>query len=291
MIVALASMLVFPEVADIGRALPHVDPALLGNDMAYPAMLTFLPAGVLGLMVAGLLSAYVSTISTHLNWGTSYLVHDFYRRFLRADQSEAHYVLAGRIVTVLLMIVAALVTLILDSARNSFNLLLSIGAGTGLLYLLRWFWWRVNAWSEIAAMASSFLLALVIFFAERQGLNWPSHVTLLITVAVTTTVWMAVTFITAPTEAPVLREFYRTARPAGPGWSRVRADLGNLAPLDGFNDAFLGWVAGCTFVYSALFGTGHLLLGHSGAAAVSVLLFLASGGVLWRLLPRVWKTS
>src|SRR5918993_5775774 len=168
-IVALSSMLVFPTVADIGRAVPHVDPKLLGNDMAYPAMLTLLPAGLVGLVVAGLLSAYVSTISTHLNWGTSYLVHDLYRRFLRPDESERHYVQMGRITSALLMVVAGLFTLVLETARSSFDLLLSVGAGTGLLYLLRWFWWRINAWSEIAAMASSFVLAMALFVAQRRG--------------------------------------------------------------------------------------------------------------------------
>ena len=133
------------EVADIQRALPHVDPRLVGNDMAYSAMLTFLPSGVLGVMVAGLLAAYVSTISTHLNWGTSYLVNDFYRRFLKTGADERHYVMVGRIVTALLMLIASLVTLVLESARERSNLMLSIVAGTGLLYLLRWFWWRINA--------------------------------------------------------------------------------------------------------------------------------------------------
>jgi Na+/proline symporter len=290
-IVALSSMLVFPEIADIARALPHVDPALLGNDMAYSAMLTFLPSGLLGLMVAGLLSAYVSTISTHLNWGTSYLVHDFYRRFLRTEESEAHYVLVGRLVTALLMVVAALVTLVLESARGSFELLLSIGAGTGLLYLLRWFWWRINAWSEIAAMASSFVLALALFVAGRQGLAWPSHLTLIGTVAITTAIWLAVAFWTSPTDPERLRSFYRLARPAGPGWARVRRECGELAPLDDLNHAFLGWAAGCVFVYSALFGTGHFLLGHTIGTAVSVATAVASAVVLWRLLPKLWKTS
>src|SRR5712692_3457130 len=152
-IVALSSMLIYPSLADIRRTFPYVDPRLIGHDMAYPAMLKFLPAGFMGLMIAGLLAAYVSTLSTHLNWGTSYLVHDFYRRFVRPDASEKHYVFVGRLVTALLMLLAALLTFVLQSARASFELMMSIGAGTGLLYLLRWFWWRVNAWSEVAAMA------------------------------------------------------------------------------------------------------------------------------------------
>ncbi len=287
-IVALASMIVFPEVADIRRALPHVDPSMVGNDMAYSAMLTFLPAGVLGLMVAGLLAAYVSTISTHLNWGTSYLVHDLYRRFLRPDADERHYVLAGRIVTAALMVAAASLTLVLDSARTTFNLLLSIGAGTGLLYLLRWFWWRINAWSEIAAMASSFVLALGLFVAERRGVVIPAHLSLIATVAITTAVWLAATWMTAPTDRQTLRRFYELARPAGPGWAAVRRECGNLAPFDDLRAGFVGWVASCVFVYSALFGTGHLLMGHSERGVLSLVIMVISGVTMWRSMARMW---
>src|SRR5687768_10786038 len=184
-IVALASMIVFPTLADIQRTFPWVDASLIGHDMAYPAMVTFLPAGFLGLMVAGLLSAYISTLITHLNWGTSYLVHDFYRRFVRLDASEKHYVAVGRLVTGALMIAAVAFTYVLETARQSFELLMSIGAGTGLLYLLRWFWWRVNAWSEIAAMTSSFAVAVGFAVAARMGAEIPSHVGLLVTVAAT----------------------------------------------------------------------------------------------------------
>src|SRR5688572_16341996 len=199
-IVALASVLVFPSLDDIRRAFPYVDPSLIGHDMAYPAMLTFLPAGLLGLMVAGLLAAYVSTISTHLNWGTSYLVHDFYRRFMRPGADERHYILIGRLVTAVLMAVAALLTFVLDTAQASFNLLLSIGAGTGLIYLLRWYWWRINAWSEIAAMVSSFAVAVAFAIAQRSGATIAAHTSLLATIAVTTIVWVVATFVTAPTD-------------------------------------------------------------------------------------------
>ena len=222
MIVALASLVVFPDLAAVRDALPHVDPALVGHDMACPAMLTFLPAGLLGLMVAGLLAAYISTISTHLNWGTSYLVHDLYRRFIRPDASERHYVLAGRLVTAALMVAAVAFTPVLESARTAFNLLLSIGAGTGLLYLLRWYWWRINAWCEIAAMASSFALAAGLFAAGRAGVEWPVPATLVGTVAITTAIWLAVAWRSAPTDAAVLQRFYERVRPAGPGWATVR---------------------------------------------------------------------
>jgi Na+/proline symporter len=288
MIVALCSILVFPEVSDISRAMPQVDPALVGDDMAYSAMLTFLPAGLLGLMVAGLLAAYVSTISTHLNWGTSYLVHDLYRRFMRTGLDERHYVRVGRIVTALLMVAAGLFTLLLETARDSFDLMLSVGAGTGLLYLLRWFWWRINAWSEIAAMVSSFAMATILFIAGRQGMALPTHISLLATIAVTTVVWLTVTWVTAPADPDVLQRFYQKVRPAGPGWTAVRRAAGNLPSSDNLSLAFVGWLAGCAFVFSALFGTGHILLGHQLAAIVSIAIFAGSGAVLYRLLPRLW---
>ena len=287
-IVALASMIVFPQVADIRRALPHVDPALVGHDMAYSAMLTFLPPGILGVMVAGLLAAYVSTISTHLNWGTSYLVHDLYRRFLKPDASERHYVMAGRVVTALLMIAAGLLTLVLESARGTFNLLLSIGAGTGLLYLLRWFWWRINAWSEIAAMVSSFVLAVGLLVLERNGVTIPSHLSLIATVAITTAVWLAATFLTPPPDQATLRRFYTLARPSGPGWTDVRRACGNLAPSEDLKAAFVGWAASCVFVYSALFGVGLLLMGRTSQAAVAAALLLVSGVLMWRSGSRMW---
>ena len=288
-LVALASMLVFPTVTDISRALPHVDPRLLGHDMAYPAMLTFLPAGLIGLIVAGLLSAYVSTLSTHLNWGTSYLVHDWYRRFVRPGETERHYVLVGRVTTALLMLAAALFTVMLESASASFNLLLSVGAGTGLLYLLRWYWWRINAWTEIAAMATSFLLALVVFLAGRAGATLPSHVTLLGTIVVTTGVWLAVAYLTAETDSETLRSFYRLARPAGPGWSRIRAASGDVAAPDNAATAFVGWWSGLMLIYGALFGTGLGLLGRPRAALIAFAVAAVGGAVLVRILPRLWS--
>jgi Na+/proline symporter len=288
-LVALASMVVFPEIADIRRALPHVDPALVGHDMAYPAMLTFLPAGVLGMMVAGLLAAYVSTISTHLNWGTSYLVHDLYRRFLRPDADERHYVAVGRAVTAALMVAAGLLTLVLESARTTFNLLLSIGAGTGLLYLLRWFWWRINAWSEIAAMASSFVLAVVLLVFDLRGTAVPQHVALIFTVAITTFVWLAVTWLTPPTDETTLRRFYALARPSGPGWANVRRATPGLASTDDLAAAFVGWIASCAFVYGALFGSGLLLVGRASAGMAALAVCPISAVVLWRVVRRLWR--
>jgi Na+/proline symporter len=286
-IVGLASLLVFPTLADLQRAFPLVDPGLIGHDMAYPAMLTFMPAGLLGLMLAGLLSAYVSTISTHLNWGTSYLVHDFYRRFIRNDAQERHYVLVSRLITALLMLIAAALTYVIETARHGFDLLLSVGAGTGLIYLLRWFWWRINAWSEISAMLGSFLVAFGFFLANRGGADIPTHLSLVATVAITTILWVAVTWLTPPTDPAVLRSFYVKVRPGGPGWKTVRAETGIPAADTSMSQALLGWVAAVLFVYSALFGTGSFLYGRTSIASFWLVLFVVSGFVLFRTLPGI----
>jgi len=290
-IVALASIIVYPSLNDIARTFPYVDPALIGNDMAYPAMLRFLPAGFLGLMVAGLLAAYVSTLSTHLNWGTSYLVHDCYRRFLRPGADERHYVAVGRLVTAGLMLCAALLTLELESAKQSFDLLLSVGAGTGLIYLLRWFWWRVNAWSEVAAMLGSFLVALAFFIAAKQGHPVRPEIALIVTVAVTTVVWVVVTLLTPPTDHATLVKFYKLVRPAGPGWNGIRREAGAHVSPDSLPQALLGWVLGCVFVYAALFGAGSFLYGRTTQGLMWLAFFVVSGLGLVRLLPRLWSAS
>lgn len=286
-LVALASILVFPTLDDIAAAFPYIDPGMIGHDMAYPAMLTFLPPGMMGLMIAGLLAAYISTITTHLNWGTSYLVHDLYRRFMRSDATEKHYVLVGRIVTAALMIVAAMFTLVLDSARQAFELLMSIGAGTGLIYLLRWYWWRVNAWSEVAAMASSFVVSLAFFIAVKQGGTIPAHQSLLMTVAVTTVVWVAVTLFTQPAARETLVEFYRLVRPAGPGWGPIAALAGPGRATDSLAEAMLGWMLGVAAVYGALFGTGSFLYGNTAQGLLWAVVFVASVVGLVRILPRM----
>src|SRR5215216_3913078 len=276
-IVALASTIIYPQLSDISATFPNLDRSLLGNDIAYPAMMRFLPAGFLGLVVAGTLAAYRSTIETHLNWGTSYLVHDFYRRFLRPGLSEKHYVLVGRLTTAGLMICAAFMTYALGTAKEAFELILSIGAGTGLLYLLRWFWWRVSAWSEIAAMVSSFLVALGFFIARKQGLQLAAEVSLLVTVGVTTIVWVTTTLLAAPTDPATLDRFYMQVRPAGPGWRPVAERVGVTGAVDSLPQALLGWVLGCAFVYSGLFGTGSLLYGRMPQFAMWLVVFVVSG--------------
>lgn len=290
-IVALCSLLVFPSLEDIRIALPHVSEDLIGHDMAYPAMLTLLPPGLLGLLVASLLSAYVSTMSTHLNWGCSYLVNDFYRRFLRPDAGERHLVWVSRGMTAVLMICAGLTVFILSTAGEAFQLLLSIGAGTGLLYLLRWFWWRINAWSEIAAMAASFTVSVGLFFARKSGLDLSAEGALVISVAVTTVIWISVTLLTPPTDRDTLRSFYRLIRPAGRGWLQVVGEVGDGEKGDSIGLAFLGWVFGCTFVYSTLFGTGAFLYGDVAQGLLCAGVAIVAAIVLVRVVPRIWRRS
>jgi Na+/proline symporter len=278
-VVALASTIVYPTLTDIHAAFPNVPAKIIGNDIAYPAMLVFLPAGFAGFMVAGIFAAYRSTIETHLNWGTSYLVHDFYRRFIRRDASEHHYVFVGRVVTVLLMAVGVGCTYFIDSAKEGFNLLLSIGAGTGLIYLLRWFWWRINAWSEVSAMAVSFVVSVTFFVLAKLGHPAPSTRVLLVTVAITTAAWLLVTFLTPAVDTATLDRFYAKVRPPGAGWGDVARRSG-LGPSPDSPAASLGgWVLALCAIYGALFGTGSFVYGNlvAGSIWAGVALLAAAG--------------
>ena len=290
-IVALCSMLVFPTLADLQRALPHVNPALIGNDLAYPAMLTLLPVGMKGLIIASLFAAYRSTIETHLNWGSSYLVVDFYQRFMAPGKSQRHYLWVSRALTAFLMIACGLFTLALSTASEAFQLLLSVGAGTGLIYLLRWFWWRINAWSEISAMLSSFLIALAFFITKKLGVEIPDPVPLIATVAATTIIWITVTLMTAPTDHATLLRFYELTRPAGAGWKVFRAESALPPSPDSLPQMMLGWTAGVMFVYAGLFGTGSLIYGRYPQSALFAVLFVVSGIVLLRVVMRVWSAE
>jgi SSS family solute:Na+ symporter len=292
-LVGLASLLVYPELSDIQRAFPNLDPRLLGHDIAYPAMLRFLPVGFVGLMVGGLIAASSSTILTHLNWGASYLVHDFYRRFITRDADESHYVLAGRIVTVVLFVCSSGMVYLLETARDAFNIILQIGAGTGLLYLVRWFWWRVNAWCEVVAMLSSFAISLVLLILAGQGHAISTHIGLLITVAVTTVCWVATAWLGPETDRQVLIAFYRKVRPAGPGWEPIRAVAGVSQgdAADNIPLALLGWLAGCTAIWSALFTVGNVLYGRLGPSVILGTTFVLSSFVLWRVVQRLWIGS
>ncbi|MCK6484166.1 MAG: Na+:solute symporter [Phycisphaerae bacterium] len=290
-IVALCSMVVFPTRADLRRALPHLDAELIGHDMAYPAMLTLLPHGLLGLLVASLAAAYVSTMSTHLNWGASYLVHDLYRRFLRPAADERHYVLVSRCVTAGLMIASAALMFGLKTAGAGFQLLIDIGAGTGLVYLLRWYWWRVNAWSELAAMIGSAGVSLYFYNAQRVGAQLPPYLTLAATVGLTSLVWLAATFLTRPVNAETLKRFYDRVRPAGPGWNYVRSAAGLAKSPDRLAMSFVGWVSGCAMVYAALFSVGSFLYGRTDQGLVFVGVFAAGALIVWRTIVVMWRTE
>jgi solute:Na+ symporter, SSS family len=292
-LVALCSLIVYPELSDIQRAFPNLEPRLLGHDIAYPAMLTFLPSGFLGLMVGGLIAASSSTILTHLNWGASYLVHDFYRRFVRTDADERHYVLAGRLATIGIFIGAAASVYLLDTAKDVFDVILQVGAGTGLLYLVRWFWWRVNAWCEIVAMVSSFLVSIGLLGLRTQGVVFSTHVALVVTVAITTICWVATAYLGPQTDRDVLVNFYRAVHPAGPGWDPIRKLAGDVpqavADRDNIPLALLGWVAGCTAIWSALFAEGSYLYGRMPQAILLTLVFIASSLVLLFVVKRTWS--
>ena len=299
-IVALASLIVYPDIGAIKAAFPglsqHIDPGLIKDDVGYSAMLKFLPTGVLGLMLGSLIAAYLSTMSTHLNWGASYLVHDFYQRFIKPNASQKHYVLVSRLTTAGLMCLTAAFTPLLTSAKDSFDLLLSIGAGTGLIYLLRWFWWRVNAWSEIAAMISSFLISVALFVVKYIGRvkNIPAladistDMTLGACVALTTAVWIIVTFKTRPTSHEVLVKFYRLTRPFGPGWRHIQKETGLGPSPDSVPQALLGWVLSVLMVYAALFGTGSFIYGNVVMGAVFAAIALASAVGVGIILGRVF---
>ena len=281
-LVALASMVVFPGLEDIQQRFPHVPEDVVRNDLAYPAMLTFLPAGLLGLVVTSLAAAYMSTMSTSVNWGSSILVSDVYRRFFRPDATERRLVWAGRLFTVLLMAFACTVSLLVESALEVFGILLQIGAGTGLLYLLRWFWWRVTATTEIVAMLASFSAALAMPFLGGSLDGWQQ---LLVGVALTTLCWLPCAFLAPQTDQATLVAFYRRIQPGGPGWAPVArvagpdAGSGNVSLSAPLVASLLGSVA----IYAFLFATGYFLYGRLGMAVLSGAIASASGLALGRV--------
>jgi solute:Na+ symporter, SSS family len=295
-ITALCSIIVFPELKDIQAAFPAADPRLIGHDSAFPAMLKFLPVGFAGLMMGGLIAANSSTILTHLNWGASYLVHDFYRRFIRPDASEKHYVAVGRLCTVLLYVVAAFLSLMLDSAQEAFEILISIGAGTGLLYLLRWFWWRINAWTEVVAMVSSFAVSVFFFAMRKSGNALPFAYTVLFSVAFTTICWLIAAYVTAPTSRERLIEFYRKVHPSGPGWRVIREAAGireaeAARHSDPMGKAMLGWISGCLTIWMSLFAIGNFLYGRMGLALLQTAIFVVSGLTLLYVVNTLWDRA
>ncbi|HAT16982.1 MAG TPA: Na+:solute symporter [Gemmatimonadetes bacterium] len=296
-LVGLASLIVYPTLGDLTAAFPNVDPSIIGNDLAYPAMLVFLPAGLLGLVVASLAAAYMSTISTHLNWGASYVVDDVYRRFVAPDREERDYVKVARVSTVALIVLSSFVGLQLETAMQAFQILLQIGAGTGLVFLLRWFWWRINTWSEISAMVISFLVAVYFGFLHTPlgFTKWDPSAELVVGVAVTTVGWLVVTFLTPPVDTETLKDFHTRIQPLGKGWEAVvprkrgPAQDGDVDTGQGGELAagLLSWFLGCVMVYAALFGTGFLLYGNMVWGLAGLILATVAGWGVLKLLPRV----
>jgi Na+/proline symporter len=287
-IVALASVIVYPTLESITARFPGVDQSVLGHDLAYPAMLVLVPHGLLGLVVASLAAAYMSTISTHLNWGASYIVDDVYRRFLAPDRDERHYVGVARIATVGLIALAAALSLWLDNALQAFQILLQIGAGTGSIFLLRWFWWRVNAWSELSGMIISFIVALYFEVVHvKLGLTpIDPTVRLLLGVAITTAGWVTVTLLTRPADRATLQAFYDKITPIEQGWQNGVDTSRGGEPMD-VRAAIAAWFLAIVAVFSALFGTGYVLYGRLLMSGMCLVILAIAVGGLFRVFPRV----
>jgi Na+/proline symporter len=295
-LVALCSIIVYPQLGDIQKAFPHLDPRLLGHDIAFPAMLKFLPMGFIGLMVGGLIAANSSTNLTHLNWGASYLVHDLYRRFIRKGRDEKHYVMVGRLVTIGLFLSATGLVFVLETAKDSFDIILQVGAGTGLLYLVRWFWWRVNAWCEVVAMVSSFAVSVALLILRKAGLILATHHALLITIAVTSVCWILTAYIGPKTDRKTLIDFYKKIRPFGPGWRPVRKEAGiseaeARSTSENFPLSLVGWASGVATIWSALFAVGNVLYGRWNSAAICLAVFIVGSIILLRVISRIWSNN
>ena len=270
-LVALASLIIFPDLDAIRETFPNVDESKIGHDLAYPAMLTLLPSGLLGLVLASLVSAYMSTISTHLNWGSSYVVNDFYKALIKDDGDERALVNVGRISVICLMIVSSIVALMLNNALQLFQIILMFGAGTGSIFILRWFWWRINAWSEIAAMICSGVVSILFEFTPIGSMIFSEdfiqpYFKFPMVVLITTFVWVVVTFMTKPDDDETLIKFYKKTKPGGPGWKRIK-DLAKLSESENNSEwivprGILCMILGCFAIYSALFSTGYFIYGE-----------------------------
>ena len=277
-IIALSSLIVFPELADIQRAFPDLPSNKLGHDVAYPAMLSLLPSGLLGLVAASLIAAFMSTMSTQLNLGASYLVNDFYKRFINQQASENQMVRMGRIFTIISIIFGAGLGLILTSASQAFELLLMIGAGTGLIYLLRWFWWRINAYTEIVAMISSLIIAYYFNFLSHNLASWQEIV---IGALLTTIIWIIATFLTPPDDEETLKNFVKKVNPGGPGWKNFSSN--KMKEKWSVPIGLLCMLLGSISVYGALLGVGSLIYGHYKTGALLISLTAVSSFALFKV--------
>jgi Na+/proline symporter len=278
---ALASLVLYPNLADkeSGFVQAVVDPHVL-------------PPALAGLMIAAFAAAYMSTVATQLNWGASYLINDFYRRFLVRRGDERHYVRAAQVTTLLLMLASSVVTYYQESIAGAWKFLMAVGAGTGSVLILRWFWWRINAWSEVAAMLASFVVSLVLQLGFKLNTDEPRQFawTILITVGACTITWVAVTFLTAPENPALLLAFYRRTRPHPALWQPIARQAPEVRSEADFQHNLTDWLAGCAMVYLALFGTGKLLFGHMRSGIFFLTLAALAGGLVWRdLSRRNWK--
>ena len=305
-IVALASLVVFPDLASIHAAFPNVEAGNLGQDLAYSAMLTLLPAGLIGLMLASLGAAYISTISTHLNWGSSYIVNDFYKQHINKEASEKELVRVGRLSTVGLMVISTLIALMLTNAKQIFDIIIMFGAGTGLVFILRWFWWRINAWSEISAMFVSGIISILFSFTAVgewlfglplengtfEGGIFPHWMQYPVLVFITTAAWLLVTFLTPKENNAVLFSFYKKTQPGGPGWKKVKnqAKVENVDIVTSKAEwtvpmGILATLVGTVAIYSILFSIGKFIYGEYLKGAI----FLGVAALFSILLLRFWK--
>ncbi len=261
-LVGLSTLVLYPDLNDADKKLGYVY-----------AMRDYLPVGLKGMLVAAFFAAYMSTISTQLNWGTSYIINDLYKRFIRPNEEEKNLVKVSRIATILIMIVSVIVTNYLDTISGAWTFIIQAGAGLGLVLILRWFWWRINAWSEITAM----IIPLIVYgyISTNTTLQFPYS--LFIIVAITTVSWIVVTFLTKPTDELTLHNFYRRVHPGGIGWKPISATLADVKSDSGYGNLFLCWMLGIILVYSMLFGIGKTLLGNYGLGLGLIALGIAAG--------------
>ena len=288
-IVALASLIVYPDLASLSEAFPNISEDKLGQDLAYPAMLTLLPTGLLGLVLASLISAYMSTISTHLNWGSSYVVNDFYLQLINKNASQKELVNVGRFSVVILMIISSVIAILLTNALQLFDIILMFGAGTGSIFILRWFWWRINAWSEIAAMLSSGIISIALTNESLFNLifnddGFPAYMKFPFIVLVTTSIWLIVTFITPADEKETLIKFYKKTKPGGPGWNKIKEHIIMSDEKEEWivPKGIICMIIGCITIYSALFSTGYFIYGEIISALIFLLVTIVSGLFLFK---------
>lgn len=293
-LVALVAMVVYPNLGDPD----HANPMLQDPEAGYPLlMLEYLPVGLLGLMLTAFLAAFMSTIDTHLNWGASYLVNDFYKRFFKPEAEPQHYVAISRFAVILIMIVAGVTSLFMDSIAGAWKFLIALNAGIGLVQILRWYWWRINAWSEISAMLAALVVSIVVFTLPQTKSEFA--IQMLIIVPISTVVWVVVTFVTEPVSTETLTKFYSKVKPSKIGWMLIAAEIKEESDdtsrqqtyVETRTPALVNWIVGVIFIYTFLFSIGKLLLGFTTIGLTFLLLALISGYIMYKNLPREKRTD